>query len=188
MTTTITENRPNAREAILMHGMLLGIIAGLIFAMAEMMINALLGKSFLDPLRLIGSMGLSTRALDPDYSFVAAGAVGLIIHLILSAIYGVIFVGMIGLTGQLNASSRAMLIYGWLFGLALWIVNFMIIAPAAFRQFTEVDQLWNGLVAHTFFFGTVLGALTAVSRPKRLASRAPAESAAEYDRHAASRP
>ena len=39
MTTTITENRPNAGEAVLLRGILLGIIAGLIFAMAEMIMK-----------------------------------------------------------------------------------------------------------------------------------------------------
>lgn len=62
-------------------------------------------------------------------------------------------------------TATLLLLYGSLFGLALWIVNFLIIAPIVCPQFTMVDQFWMGFVAHTFFFGTVLGGYIVAVRP-----------------------
>ena len=126
-----------------------------------MLMNVILGEPFLGPLRLISSIVLGTEALQPSYPIVTAGLVGLIVHMILSMIYGLIFVYILKWIGQLHVSTGLLLLYGSLFGLLLWLVNFMVIAPAAFPQFTQVNQLWNGFVAHTFFYGTVLGAYVA---------------------------
>lgn len=96
--------------------------------------------------------------------------VGLIIHMILSAIYGVIFVYLLFYARHLTTSTGLLLVYGSLFGLVLWVINFLVIAPIAFPQFTQVDQFWNGFLAHTFFYGTVLGAYVAMVRPGRIAA------------------
>ncbi|MBI2953735.1 MAG: hypothetical protein HYY30_05435 [Chloroflexi bacterium] len=151
--------------SLLLHGVVGGIIAGLVFALFEMVVAMVMGISFFDPLRLIGSMVLGVEALDPTYPLATAAIVGAVIHLILSAIYGVIFVYLLAYTSQLTSSTGLLLLYGSLFGLALWIVNFLIIAPFVWPQFTMVDQFWMGFVAHTFFFGTVLGGYFAAVRP-----------------------
>jgi uncharacterized membrane protein YagU involved in acid resistance len=150
-----------AESQLFKHGLIGGIVAGIVFAISEMLINVILGEPFLGPLRLISSIALGTEALQPTYSIVTAGLVGLIVHMILSMIYGLIFVFILKWIGQLHVSTGLLLLYGSLFGLVLWLVNFMVIVPAAFPQFTQVNQLWNGFVAHTFFFGAVLGAYVA---------------------------
>lgn len=153
---------------LLLHAVTGGIIAGIVFAMAEMFINLIFGRPFFGPLRLISSIALGAEALDPAYSLVTAAVVGLIIHMILSAIYGVIFVYLLFYAGHLSTSTGLLLVFGSLFGLALWVINFLVIAPIAFPQFTQVDQFWNGFLAHTFFYGTVLGAYVAMVRPGRV--------------------
>lgn len=152
-------------RSLLLHGVIGGIIAGIVFAMFEMVVAMMMGDSFFAPLRMIGSMVLGTEALMPTYPLLTAAMVGLIVHMILSAIYGAIFVYLLAYTDQLVGSTGLLLLYGSLFGLALWIVNFLIIAPFVWPQFTMVDQFWMGFVAHTFFFGTVLGGYVAAARP-----------------------
>ncbi len=151
--------------SLVLHGIIGGIIAGIVFAMFEMAVAMIMGDSFFAPLRMIGSMVLGTEALSPTYPLFTAAMVGLIVHMILSALYGVIFVYLLAYTNQLASSTGLLLLYGSLFGLALWIVNFLIIAPFVWPQFTMVDQFWMGFVAHTFFFGTVLGGYIAAARP-----------------------
>ncbi|MBI4320837.1 MAG: hypothetical protein HY675_20280 [Chloroflexi bacterium] len=151
--------------SLLLHGVIGGVIAGIVFAMFEMVVAMVMGGSFFDPLRMIGSMALGSGALLPTYPLATAAIVGLVMHMMLSAIYGVIFVYLLAYTNQLAGSTSLLLLYGSLVGLGLWIVNFLIIAPFVWPQFTMVNQFWMGFVAHTFFYGTVIGGYIAAVRP-----------------------
>ncbi|MBI4319476.1 MAG: hypothetical protein HY675_13390 [Chloroflexi bacterium] len=142
---------------LLVHGIIGGIVAGIVFAIFEMAAAATMGLSFFDPVRLIASLAIGTQALSPAFPLATAVITGLVVHLVLSAVYGVIFVYLLALTNQISTSVGLLLLFGTIFGLALWVVNFLIIAPIFWPQFTMVDQFWNGFVAHTFFYGTVIG-------------------------------
>lgn len=168
-TLTPTLVTPWATSELVTHGIIGGIVAGIIFALAEMIISVATGGPFFGPLRLISSIALGVEAVDPSYPFLTAGLVGLIVHVLLSALYGVIFVSLLAANKQLQASTGLLLLYGSVFGLLLWVVNFLVIAPAAFPQFTEVNQFLNGFLAHTFFYGTVLGAYVANTLSNRTA-------------------
>ena len=170
-------NRPHTEDSPMMPGIVGGVIAGIAFALAEMVINAMLGKPFPGPLRLISSMALGTEALDPGYRLTKAGAMGLVIHVILSGLYGAIFARLATLFNLHRAPAKYLIVSGSLFGLGLWVVSFLIIVPITFEQFTQVNQFWNGFVAHTFFYGTVLGWLVASLRlPKFVRTEDDAES------------
>jgi uncharacterized membrane protein YagU involved in acid resistance len=132
------------------------------FAMAEMFLNLFLGKPFLGPLRLISSMVLGKQALTPDYSLGLSLSVGLMTHMIMSMIFGLIFVLLLVAVSQISASTGRLLALGSIYGVALWVVNFLILAPIFFPQFGTVNPFWNGFFAHTFFFGTVIGAYLAI--------------------------
>jgi hypothetical protein len=82
-------------------------------------------------------------------------------------IYSVVFVYLLSWLRQLHATTVLHLIYGAIYGLALWVLNFLIIAPVAFPQFTNANQFWNGFVAHTFFFGAVLGLYVSIVYGRR---------------------
>ncbi len=73
--------------------------------------------------------------------------------MVLSIVYGMVF-------GALAASKlRGQMAHvglGSLFGLVLWLVNFYVIAAMAFPWFLEANPIVQ-FIAHTFFFGTVLG-------------------------------
>lgn len=156
------EQRP-ARE-LLLHGIVGGIVAGIVFLLAEMVMAVALGGDFLDPIRVIGSILLSTVAFVPAYPLATIAVVAVVVHLILSAIYGLVFTYLLAYADQLGASPWLLLLYGTVFGLVLWVVNFLIIAPFAFPQFGMINPFWQGFVAHTFFYGTVLGGYVAATR------------------------
>lgn len=160
-----------------------GVISGIIFAMAEMILNVFLGKPFFGPLKLISSIVLGRPALAPTYPLLSAAAVGLIVHMIMSMIFGLIFIYLLAAAKQLRASTGWLLIYGSLFGIALWVVNFQILAPAIFPQFTTVNQFWNGFFAHTFFFGTMIGGYVSIVKPKHETVEAKGQGGAALQGH-----
>jgi uncharacterized membrane protein YagU involved in acid resistance len=143
-----------------------GIISGIIFAMAEMILNVLLGKPFFGPLKLISSIVLGIQAVAPTYPLASAAVVGLIVHMVMSMIFGLTFIYLLAAVRQVQAPTGRLLVYGALFGIALWVVNFLILAPVLFPQFTKVNQFWNGFFAHTFFFGTMIGGYVSIVKPK----------------------
>jgi hypothetical protein len=138
----------------LRQGAIAGIVAGIVFAAFEMIASALMmgAEAFFMPLRMIGAILLGAEALDPAYSLLAAGVAGLVVHVALSIIYGVIF-------GEIAAMLRgpsAFIGAASIFGLVLWLINFHVIAPTAFPWFLDANPLVQ-FIAHTFFFGSVLG-------------------------------
>jgi len=160
MRATPTQPRQPAGQ-ILRHGMIGGLLAGLVFIVAEMIMNAALGKPFFGPPRLISSIVLGKAALMPTYSAAKAIIIGFIIHFILAMLFGVstlaLFEAARAVVPRLATFPAMVLFYGAVAGCALWVIDFLIIAPAAFPQFTKVNQFWNGFIAHTVFFGLVLG-------------------------------
>jgi hypothetical protein len=138
----------------LRQGAIAGIVAGIVFAAFEMIVSALLTgpAAFFMPLRMIGAIALGPEALDPGYSIMTAGFAGVVVNLVLAIVYGVIF-------GEIAAMLRgqaAFIAAGTIFGIALWLVNFYVIAPVAFPWFLDASPLVQ-FIAHAFFFGSVLG-------------------------------
>lgn len=145
------------RRSLVISGLLTGIVAGIIFAMFEMIVAALMGMGFFAPLRMISAIVLGEQALEPSYSLGAATIVGLIVHMILSAIYGLIYGLAVGAWSLLHQRVWLVLV-ATLYGLLLWLVNFYVIAPIAFPWFGMADPVVQ-FIAHAFFFGTALGLL-----------------------------
>lgn len=138
----------------LRQGAIAGIVAGIVFAAFEMIVSAATmgAEAFFMPLRMIGAIALGAEALDPGYSLLTAGVAGLIVHMVLAIIYGVIF-------GEIGAALRGPVAFigaGSIFGLVLWLINFYAIAPVLFPWFLDANPLVQ-FIAHTFFFGSVLG-------------------------------
>jgi hypothetical protein len=138
----------------LTQGAIAGIVAGIAFAAFEMTASASMmgAEAFFMPLRMIGAIALGPEALDPSYSLLTAGVAGVVVHMILSVIYGIIF----GEVATVLRGSTAFIAAASVFGLALWLVNFYVIAPFAFPWFLDSSPLVQ-FIGHTFFFGSVLG-------------------------------
>jgi hypothetical protein len=88
----------------------------------------------------------------PAQLLVTAVLVGVVVHVALAIAYGMVFAVIAG--GLWSASWD--IILGAAFGFALWLVNFYVIAPAAFPWFLESSPTVQ-FIGHTFFFGAVLG-------------------------------
>jgi hypothetical protein len=115
-------------------------------------------SAFFMPLRMIAAMVLGKQALDPSYSLLTVVAVGLPVHMMLSAIFGVILALLFVYIPALARSATARLVVATLYGFALWIVNFYVIARAAgWSWFPDNTNAVVELIAHTVMFGTVLG-------------------------------
>jgi hypothetical protein len=154
----------------LVPGALLGIVAGVAFALFEMLAAWGMGDGFWMPLRMIGAIVLGEEALQASYSLPGAAAAGAVIHLALSAVFGAGLGLVAALVRGLTTSRGVLVAAGSLYGLALWLVNFYAIAPVAFEWFQDADPLVQ-FVAHTFVFGTLLGALLALRLPARVPAR-----------------
>jgi uncharacterized membrane protein YagU involved in acid resistance len=142
------------------HGALGGLIAGIAFALFEMIITAILmgGDAFFMPLRMIGAIVLGQQALMPEYDLATAAVVGLVVHMMLSIIFGIVFAVVAALVPALAQSTGALLVSASAYGFLIWLVNFYLIARiAGWNWFPDETNVAVQFVAHTFLFGTVLG-------------------------------
>ena len=152
-------NRETVRT--LKEGVGFGVIGGIIMALAMMIGAAAAGEPAVQPLRLVASVVMGSDAL------VATGGgvllTGLLAHLVLSAIFGAVY-GLFdsALSRDLRSS------YGWqaglglVFGVALWLVNYQIIARIIYPWFIDQNQLFH-VAMHAVFFGLPLGLMIAAS-------------------------
>ncbi len=139
-------------------GSFMGISAGGVFLVFEMLVAGSAGSGAFSPLRMIGATVLGEGALPTQQTMglPVVVPVALVVHFALSAIYGAVFGTVAGSIGALRGSRRAFVGAATAFGLGLWIVNFYVIAPVLFPWFSMVNPVVQFL-AHTFFFGTTLG-------------------------------
>lgn len=143
---------------------LLGMVAGIVFILFEMIADWAMGNTFWMPLRMIGAIVLGEDALEMSYSVTEAAVAGGIVHMALSALFGAVFGGLLAVVHGLRSSRGVLVVAASLYGLTVWLVNFYAIAPAAFEWFQNADPIVQ-FVAHTFLFGALLGALLAPRVP-----------------------
>lgn len=151
----------------LLAGVVAGMFAGIVFAMFEMVMAAVMNgaDAFFMPLRMISAIGLGTTALDPSSSLLTAAAAGLVIHMVLSMVYGVGVAALLRFVPSLARSTGSILAVASAAGFLLWTVNFHLLARAlGWPWFPEGTNAAVQIVAHTVFFGTVLGIGLVASR------------------------
>jgi len=143
-------------------GLGFGIIAGLVLAIAEMCAAGIAGYPPLAPYRFAASLVYGARGLDAT-PLNTAIAVGAIVHLVLSALFGLIY-GAINSRASVSTRVRTdrQAAEGLLFGAALWLVNFQLIARAGFPWFLGTSQLIQ-LAMHAVFYGLPLGLMYAAA-------------------------
>lgn len=137
-----------------------GVVAGVVFALGEILVSVIRGDAWLAPLRLISSTVLGREALDGT-PVATALLVGLLVHLVLSAGFGFMY-------GLLNALFSEATHTNWglqaalgvVFGLVLWVGNFQVIARAYYPWFLDTPQFIQ-LVLHAALFGVPLALLYA---------------------------
>lgn len=138
-----------------------GVIAGLVFMMVEMMLVWLVqGMSPWGPPRMMAAMVLGKGILPPPADFsITAMMVAMMVHLPLSILYGVVLGWAIHRLGMVSG-----LIVGAAFGLlAVYAVNFYLIAPMMFPWFIEARN-WIGALSHAIFGMVLAGVYVAMRR------------------------
>ena len=128
--TGMTRSEPRLADW-LKHGLIGGVIAGFVFAVFEMIVAAILDgpDMFFMPLRMIGGIALGEQALDPGFSLAVAGVAGLVVHVVLSAVYGIGVAGVARYLPFLASSATTLIVWSSIAGLALWLVNFYTSSP-----------------------------------------------------------
>lgn len=154
-------------------GIIGGIVAGLVFAVFEMIYAAIAAGNFFGPLAMIASIPLQTPP--PEIGLSSAIVVGLITHMILSIGFGLGVTFLVSSIEPLRSSRVTLLVGTSAAGLVLWLVNFYVLSYVLGTPWfaTQASALWQGFIAHTFFFGTVLGVYLLSQAPEPQAAAAP---------------
>ena len=171
------------RNNVLSTSVGIGVVAGLIFAIAEVVAAAATGNPAVDPLRMASSVVLGDEAVS-GASLAAVVVIGVFVHLVLSGVFGFIYAGLVegSLMPRSRGSMAAHAALGSLFGLAVWAIDFQVFARLIYPWFLDTSQLLQAML-HTFLFGLPLGLLFAsVERRQMQALRAIQRRAAEERR------
>jgi hypothetical protein len=134
----------------------MGIAAGGVFLIFEMIVSAITGSSAFEPFRMIAAVALGAGALsaEPTIGLPTVVPVTLAVHYTLSAFYGAVFSTITAVTSTLRNDRIALVVAASVFGFVLWLANFYVIAPALFPRFLMANPVVQ-FFAHTFF-GTAL--------------------------------
>jgi hypothetical protein len=150
----------------IVEGIGFGLVAGVLFAVAEVVASAAMGQPGFAPFQMFASVLFGAGA----FEFGAGTAIlaGGLIHLVLAGLFGLIY-GLLNdrlpLGSHTSWGTQAGL--GVAFGAALWLVNFQIIARALFPWFLEANQIVQ-LLLHAIFFGLPLGLMYAAAERRAL--------------------
>jgi hypothetical protein len=144
-------------------GAVMGIAAGGVFLIFEMVVSAITGPSAFEPFRMIAAvvLGAGSLSAEPTIGLPTVVPVALTIHYALSAFYGAVFGTIAAVISALRNSRMALVVAASVFGFVLWLANFYVIAPALFPWFLMANPVVQ-FIAHTFFFGTALGLMLGI--------------------------
>jgi len=157
---------------VAVHGARAGLLAGVALGAVEIAASTILSDDSSLPFDFAAALIVGPEALLPAFPVAASLALGTILHVLLSIVFGVAFLGGLALTFQLSARPSLMILYGMAFGVAVWEINFLavlpVIAPELTGRLDLARQLWNGIVSYCFVYGPVLAAYVIWVRPGML--------------------
>lgn len=152
-------------------GIIFGIIAGIVLGLVEIGGSAWGGLSAILPVRMSASILLGWAAIQ-NISDTIAWIAGVFIHLVLSAIFGLIF-GWLnsGLSNAVRRNWPIQGILGMIYGFVLWLINFQLIARHLYPWYLGLAQGYQA-VLFALFYGLPLGLMfAAAARSGRLKAR-----------------
>jgi len=126
-------------RTLLVRGAIGGLVAGAVFAVANMWFAASNGMPAIMPLKAMASIVQGAPAV-MDGS--ASPVVGVLVHVVLSIAFGV---GLALFIRPLHAAGHQV-VAALVYGAALYVVNFLILAPLFFKAFTMVNQPFEAVV------------------------------------------
>ena len=131
----------------LVRGAVGGVAAGLVFAAVTMWFADSTGGKAEMPLRMISTIVKGDQAMAAGTSSPALGAV---VHLVVSALFGILF----ALAVPRFRTNGTVALAGTVYGLLLYVLNFLVLTPLAFTTFRMANQPFE-VVAH-LVFGTLM--------------------------------
>ncbi len=137
-------------------GIVAGIVAGIVMAMTAMVWMALAGQGFFRPLDAIASILLGRGAITPGFQMLPE-LVGMAIHLVLSAVFGLVFAF---LAARTSLSKGAIIGAAVAYGLLLWVVNVVVIDTLFVPAGLSLAPTPLMIVVHVVY-GLVLGLIAA---------------------------
>lgn len=148
------------------HGLIGGFIAGVVFAMGEMIGAQLMQGNAFMPLHMIAGVPLQQdpKTIEPG----TAIPVGMIAHMMYSMALGVVIAWIVASVAGLRASGARTMMFATLVGFIIWPLNFYVIAPLLNAPWfaTETQPVLQ-FIYHTFLYGTVLGMYLTARLPRR---------------------
>jgi hypothetical protein len=146
----------------LARGVVAGIAAGFLFLLANMWYADSQDLPAVAPLYDISTIFYFTDQPDPVPE---KAAVGLVVHLALSAGFGV----LLAVIAPFFASVRVLVLGSLVFGLVLYLVNFQILGRVAFEWFQEGPNQTFEVIAHAGYGLLLAPFLTGyVGAPERI--------------------
>ncbi len=146
------------------NGLVGGAVAGIVFAMAEMLAALIFNNNFLGPLHMIAGVPLQTPPTKIDDT--TAIIVGILTHMAFSMVLGVIVAYIIASVPALQTPT-ATIIFASLVGFIIWPFDFYVLAPIINAPwFAEKTDPVQQFIWHTFAYGTVLGLYLSSQLPR----------------------
>lgn len=145
----------------LWEGAAYGLLAGVVFLSTQVIVSLRGGGTPLDTFRWLASILMGAHAFTASWA--AALVVGMGVHLALSAGWGVVFAVIAVLEPDaVRESWFAQLVLGALFGLAVWFVDFVVLAHVFYGWLLGLPPATE-LAIHVVFYGAPLGLLYGMS-------------------------
>jgi hypothetical protein len=167
MTTMVMEQtigfdevEPDTTLSRVVRGVVGGEIAGLVFAVLTMWFTTSLDMGRDMALLMMSTVASGRDAVDGT----ASVAMGVGVHLFLSALFGVVF----SLVVPRMRTNGTLLLAAGVYGLIVYLVNFRILSPMFFPVFQDANQPFEVLVH--LLYGQIL-AVIFLSRGVRAAER-----------------
>jgi len=132
----------------LVRGAVGGVASGIVFVGVTMWFASTMPDGSAEmPLRMISTVVQGSGAMEAGTTSVGLGVA---VHLVLSALFGIIF----ALVVPALRTNGTVALVGTIYGVLLYVVNFIILAPLIFTVFQGANQPFE-LFAH-IVFGTLL--------------------------------
>ncbi len=129
-----------------------GIVAGMIYGMMEMVIEAVIGHGFWSPLRYIASVFTLGTNTDPSFSLLPV-FIGLMGHMMNSVIVGLIFALWIS---RITSNGIGLIVTGMVYAAAVFFLMWFVILPVIDPAMKLVNGV--GFLFSHLMYGLVLGA------------------------------
>jgi hypothetical protein len=97
------------------HGARAGLLAGVALGVVEIAASSILRGDLWLPFDFAAALIVGPEALLPAFPVAASLALGTVLHVLLSIVFGMAFLGGLALTFQLSARPSLMVLYGLVF-------------------------------------------------------------------------